>query len=210
MPLTFPANVKAALGRFGGPGLIWLFDLLTVDGTSFYFSDQEGVYPAVIGSPATPTYKPWIKSAGPLKFSRDTRTDAGDLVLQNLSGNTLERDMWKAMRDHELEGALGVLRRWEPSVGYALREFHCQTTQPGSDDEAVTPRLVQIGDPNSIVIPSYTFTELCGWRYKSPMCGSTSGLADCNKTVANCVTRGARERFRGIPLATPSTVQGLY
>lgn len=205
MPLTFSASVKARLGIIGGIMPVWLLDLVTVDDTKFYFAEAEGSYPKVIDGPADGAYLPWLKSAGPLKTARDTRTDAADCVISNLSGNTIERDMWLAFKAHEFEGALAVLRLWEPLEQYALREFHCSVTEPDSDWEEFTFRLTQLQDPNAYVAPSRYYSEQCTWRYKSAPCGSTSGLATCPKTVSACAARGARERFNGIPFTTPAT-----
>jgi phage-related protein len=205
MPLTYPIAVKNRLKIGGIP--IWLLDVLTYDNTAYYFSEIAGSYAAVIGG-GTQQYSAWITSAGPIKIARDTRTDAADVSIQNLSGNTIERDMWKAIANHEFEGALAILRMWLPLEDYALREFHSSMTETDSDPMQVSFRLTQLQDPNAYVAPVRVDSEQCPWRYKSALCGSTSGLATCPKTRAACVTRVAIERFGGVPYAPPATTFG--
>lgn len=205
MSLSFPASVKNRMKIGGIP--IWMLDILTYDGTSYYFAEVAGSYfSAIAGS--VQNYSGWLVSAGPIKIARDTRTDAADVAIQNLSGNTIERDMWKAIANHEFEGALAVLRLWLPLEDYALREFHSSMTETDSDPQQAAFRLTQLQDPNSFVAPFRVDSEQCPWRYKNALCGSTSVLTTCPKTRAACVTRVAIERFGGVPYAPPATTFG--
>jgi hypothetical protein len=65
------------------------------------FSGSVGTITPAVAGPKN--YLPWIKQAGPIRRSRDSRTDAADIILQNLSGNTIDRDLLTTLKNHEME-----------------------------------------------------------------------------------------------------------
>ncbi|HWR37695.1 MAG TPA: hypothetical protein VN622_17670 [Clostridia bacterium] len=203
-----PAGAAARL-RLRGRGdiPILLVDLATIDGTSFYWANVSGAFPRAADG-AQQVYKPWIKSAGPFSQSRDFTTDGGDIVVQNLSGNTIERDVSKALRDHEFEGTLAVLREYDELLG-VVEEFHGRLFEQGRDATEASFRMVQIFDANEYEIADVDYQEGCPLRYKSDMCGSVSGLATCPKKVSDCVARNNTERFMGCPNPPPVGVLGV-
>lgn len=209
MPLSYPAAVTSRIGKSGEFGWCWLIDVLTADGTYYYMSNMEGAFPKKItAAPGNSAYYVWVKSVTGLKLSRDSRTDGADLTLQNISGNTVERDVWKAIKDHEFEGALCVARLWMTLEDFALREFHCTLSETDSNEEEAFFRLRALNDPNAYVANPLTYAETCQWRFKSAQCGSAGAAAVCNKTFANCIdaSRAAPERFSGVPYSPPTTI----
>lgn len=203
MPWGMSAAVKTELAKASGFELAWLLDLQLADGTLLYWSDVAGTYPVVLGAGPTAVYSAWIKSIGSFKFSRTLFADGGAVTVQNVSGNTIERDISKKIRASEFSGALAVLRAWQPLAAGVAFEFHAYLAPPqvrgGSSD--VVLQLRQLGDPNQGQVPKEVDSENCTLVYKGPRCGSTGSAAACTFDYPACVdaTRAAPERFNGFP-----------
>ncbi|HWR17114.1 MAG TPA: hypothetical protein VN577_19955 [Terriglobales bacterium] len=205
MPITYSAAQINSLKRRQGLAPTILLDVQVADGTTYYWSDRVGAYPAVIGAPATPQYAPKIKAAGPFGITRDNASDAGDVTIENLSGNTVRRYLSQEFRAREFYHALAVLRIWDSFAKASIREFHAVIKEPVVGVEEMIFRLVEISDPAQYFGPWEVTSEQCGVRYKGPFCGSASGLADCPRTMNACNTRAAVEHFNGIPFPTPES-----
>jgi hypothetical protein len=156
-----------------------------------------------VANPGT-VYSAWLKSAGDFQSSRDTKTDAGNLVIQNLSGNTIERDAAKLVKAHEFEGALAVVRFWDTIEDAILDQYLGTKTEIEPDNEQISFRMVQLFDPNLTDIADDVYSETCTLLFKSVRCGSTSLNATCAKRFSVCT---AVERFRGIPSVPPGHTQ---
>jgi phage-related protein len=205
------SNITAAmiteLNRQGGFGMITLLDVLTVDGTAYYFSEIEGIYPAKIGG-GNQTYLPWLKSCGPFRRTRDGRTDAGDIVLQNLSGNTIEREVQKTVGIHEYEGAFAVVRFWNLLLQDIADEFHGTLTEQIAPEDEVSFRMVQLIDAAQYDTAPQIIADRCQLRYKGTECGSAGAAVACNKLFPTCIdaNHAASERFRGVLTVTPGAL----
>lgn len=153
-------------------------------------------------------YNGWIKSGCSFTCTRDLSTNAGDLILQNLSGNSINRDVSLAVKSHEFEGALAITRLWLPLLDAAIKEFHCYLTEQNMREDEVEFREGQLFDPAQYFVASDIETTECTWRYKSLMCGSTGTATSCNKTLVACqdATRAAQERFNAILTTIANTV----
>jgi phage-related protein len=187
--------------------LIALLDLETIDGTIYYWSDAAGNFPVALGAGPNADYSPWLMSAGPVTRSRALDTDAGDIVVQNLSGNTLARDLASAIANHEFEGSLAVLRFWNPATQAVEYEQHGSLSEQAPDEQQATFRLLQLMDSSMFAVPADDYAELCSWRFKSPQCGSTGDATVCDKRYATCadVHHAAVERFGGLLTPPPTS-----
>ncbi|MCU1307115.1 MAG: hypothetical protein JWN45_1810 [Acidobacteriaceae bacterium] len=204
MPLVYPASVIAEMKKLGGAfGDIALLDIEARDGTRYYLTDVGGSYPSAFDG-STQVYKPWTKSAGPLRMTSDFRTDAGDITLQNLSGNTIDREVAKIINDREFENSLAIFRLWLPLADYAIREHHGTLTDQRGDYEECAFRLAQLFDTNQFYVAEDSYAALCSWFYGGHRCGSVTGHASCNKTIPDCVARNARERNNSTPTPPPN------
>jgi len=182
-----------------------LLDIELADSTRHYWATHAGTYPVALGAGPTAAYLPWVLAAGPFRQSKSMRADAGELVVQNLSGNTIGRDVAAALKAKEFEGALCVARSWNVRSAAAEFEFHGYLLNPRADAAEVRFRLRQLFDPNQYDVPDLAVSEHCTWRYKSKQCGSTSSEAACDFTFAACVVRAATERFNGVINPPPQT-----
>jgi hypothetical protein len=208
MPRTLPAGTAAFLAQRGAMFVpIVLLDIVTIDGTQYYWSDYEGTYPTR-ATGAAQFYNGWIKSGCNFTCTRDTTSNAGDLTLQNLSGNTIDRDVALALKRHEFEGAYAITRLWVPLLDVAIHEFHCSLSEQNPKEDEVAMRELQLFDPTQYVIAGDVEVEQCTFRFKSLQCGSTGTATACPKNFPACqdASRAAQERFPGILTTVPNTI----
>src|SRR5438309_10202629 len=98
MPRALPAGMSTDVAKLAAFASIALLDLQTVDGSQYFWTDNNyNQYQSRLTG-ALQTYSPWMKTVGPLTLSRDFTTDGGDLIIQNLSGNTIDRDVAAALK----------------------------------------------------------------------------------------------------------------
>jgi hypothetical protein len=207
VPRTQPAGTEAFLARQGGFMPILLLDIQTLDGTQYFWSDYEGTFPAkMVGG--NQFYNGWVKSGCNFTRTRDMTANAGDLLLQNLSGNTIDRDVAAAIKNHEFEGAYVITRIWVPLLDVAIDEFHCSLTEQNPKEDEAGARELQLFDPSQYVVAGDVQVETCTFRFKSAQCGSTGSATACPKRFIDCqdATRLAQERFPAILTTVPNSV----
>jgi len=138
MALSFPAAVKARLAASGGGAAVSMLDVVTITGQHLCWSDSDITAPSGlpvfvvegsgIGSrtiwtyPATP-YLPWLLSAGPFKSYSNTTTSTGQVTVQNLSGDTVRRDISLLFSQSAMMGAMVFFRTWLADCEYATFAF---------------------------------------------------------------------------------------
>jgi len=175
---------------------------LSDNATRYYWSMMGGYYPVKLGpgdSNGKAKYQPFVKSFGTYKFSRSLRTDAGDLKIQNISGNSIVRDVANVLSLGEFDGALCVVRLWRQLVDAADMEVHGKLSEPVPAETEVAFRMLQLFDPSQQSIPKRGPSVNCTLRYLSAQCGSTSINPTCGLTFADCTANTAVERFNGLP-----------
>jgi hypothetical protein len=186
---------------------IVLVDIQTLDGTQFFWSDYEGTYISKLTG-VNQFYNGWIKSGCNFTRTKDMSSNAGDLLLQNLSGNTIDRDVALALKSHEFEGAYIITRLWMLLLDAAIDEFHCCLTEQNPKEDEAGARELQLFDPSQYVLGGDVEVETCTFRFKSAQCGSTGSATSCPKRLIDCqdATRLAQERFPAIITTIPNTV----
>jgi phage-related protein len=198
--------MQAWLKRQGGiVQPVLLLDIQVSDGTNFFWSDLEGTYLSEITG-ANQFYNGWIKSVNAFQLTRDLSTNAGDITVQNIFGNTIDRDVATALRNHEFEGALCIMRLWLPIFDAAMDEFHgCISEQTPGEDE-FTFRHLQLFDPAQYDVADDIIGEMCTWRYKSAQCGSAGVASVCDFRFSTCndANHQAPERFNGVLSIVPT------
>lgn len=182
--IAWPQSANAA-GGHTGVSSVHLLDVEDVNGNAYYWATRKVTAPSVIGAPASSEYLPWILAVPQITWNRSLATDVGTIVLQNLSGNSLERDFERIVRATALEGALVVYREWNAGGEFAEIEFHATMSVDDSDPERVSITLGQLNDPSKIIAPHRVLCEICQWRWQSVMCGSTEAT-ECDHTFDTC------------------------
>jgi hypothetical protein len=188
-----------------GYGPVILMDVQSADGATFFWSDFEGTFPGLMVS-GNQNYSPWIKSAGPFKSTRDLSTDTADLVIQNLSGNSIDRDAAGVLGDHEFEGALCIVRIFHPFYNDVIDRFDYSLTEESPSEDEVSFRMLQLFDSSQYDVAADIQTDTCTWRYKEKACGSTGSATTCLKRFIDCsdATRAATERHNAILSIVPN------
>lgn len=187
-----------------------LLDIELADNaTRFYWGMEGGSFPMRLGPGGNAQYLPYVKSFGPYRFSRSLRTDSGDVKIQNISGNSIVRDVANILSLNEFDGALFVARYWRPLSQTVDLEIHGKLSEPVPAETEVAFRLLQLFDANQQSVPKRGPGPNCSLHYLSPQCGSVSGLPTCDLLFSSCVTRAAVERFNGLPFAITPKSTGL-
>jgi hypothetical protein len=209
MPRTLPAGTENWLAKQGGGNFVpvVLADIRTLDGTQFFWSDLEGTYLSSI-TQAQQFYNGWIKGGFKFTCAKDFSTNAGDLLMQNISGNTINRDVALALQSHEFEGALCIVRLWIPLLDAVINEFHCSLSEANPKEDEASFRPLQLFDPAQYDLAADIVSTLCILRFKGVLCGSTGAASVCNKLLATCQDANhlAQERFRAVLTTTANNL----
>ena len=181
---TLPAGLEAELAKRGRSlQRVHLLDVQRSDGSSYFWSTHEGVFLSRLTG-ANQTYKPWLKDGPTIKLTRSLASDYGELHLQNLSGNTIDREVAALLVAGEFEGAYCIYRPWFDPLDVTGFEFHGFASEPQIDPEELVFRSLQLFQPNDI--PAYDFLQTlqCHWRFSSAQCGYRRGQLFAPLTTA--------------------------
>src|ERR1700684_4478711 len=120
MPLpTFTSELIQIMSARSGPAPICLLDVLALDGTSYHWGNaqidtaavQTGTHPAwLAGQAYQPAdydthYYPWLLAATQFHHTRSQESYQANIVIQDVSGNTLQRDSAGLIVGTSFEGA---------------------------------------------------------------------------------------------------------
>lgn len=199
-------TVAAWIQRQGGLiAPVLLLDIQTNDGTQYFWADSEGTYLSELTG-ANQFYNGWVKSFSSFTLARDLSTAAGDIRVQNVTGNTIDKDVALALLNHEFDGALIILRIWLPVFDAALDEFHGQMFEQNPLEDEFSFRVTQLFDPAQYDVAGDAISELCTFRFKSAQCGSTGSATVCDFRLTTCQDANhlAQERFNGVLSTVPT------
>jgi hypothetical protein len=153
---------------------IHLIDVQRGDGTNYFWSTFEGQFLSRLTG-AVQQYKPWITQPPTIKMTRSLAADGGDFRIQNLSGNTIDREVAALFKAGEFEGAYVVYRPWLIPQDFAPLEFHGFLTEPNVQAQYIALRMRQLFSANELPIYEQKQTRACGFRFNSPQCGYRRG-----------------------------------
>ena len=130
-------------------------------------------------------YQPWLLSVPQFSFHRSLVTDSGSFVIQNVSGDSLSRDMEKLLRASTFEGALFVYRYWQPDAEAAWIEVHGTLTVDDDGTDTITLKGKQLLDAGQDDTPLEIYSETCQLQWGGPRCGAT-GTTECSYSYQTC------------------------
>jgi hypothetical protein len=184
--ISYSPTLQAIVGAKTGIAPVHLLDVEDCNGNFYYWGSWKISAPCVVGlAGATVPYLPWILSVPQWKFYRSMQTDMGNIQIQNLSGDSLQRDFEKTVRASALEGALFVYREWQADAEEAALEVHGTLSINDSDPETAQLQGKQLFNPSSDTAPMYSYSETCQWRWSSVQCGAT-GPTPCQQSFPTC------------------------
>lgn len=182
---TLPAGMAAELAKRGRSlHRVHLLDVQRGDGTNYFWSNCEGQFLSRLTG-AQQLYKPWITQPPTIKMTRSLAADGGDFRIQNLSGNTIDREVAALFKAGEFEGAYVIYRPWLIPLDAAAFEFHGFITEQSVEAETVSMRMLQLLQPNEIPVYDQRQTRACHWRFNSAQCGYRRGQIFVPLTTAN-------------------------
>lgn len=159
-------------------------DVTTVMLVAFaiYFTSTSG---STTWPSGTTLYEPWLIGVPPITFHRSAVSDVGNFILQNLSGDTLARDMERILRSSAMEGAFFVYRSWQADVEEAWIEVHGQLTVDNVPRDSITLKALPAINPAADDTPLEEYGENCQLWYGKARCGATSGV-ECQYSFQTC------------------------
>jgi hypothetical protein len=163
---------------------VHLLDVQRADGTNYFWSNFEGQFLSRLTG-AQQLYKPWIAQPPTIKMTRSLTADGGDFRIQNLSGNTIDREVAALFKNGEFEGAYVIYRPWYVPLDAAPFEFHGYITEQSVEADTVSMRMLQLLQPNEIPVYDQRQTRACHWRFNSAQCGYRRGQLFVPNTAAN-------------------------
>jgi hypothetical protein len=159
----------------------------------YSFPSSSGYLPGSGGSGGVPgvapygkgPYIPWLIEVPQITFHRSLATDVGAFKIQNLSGDTLARDMERLLRRSTFEGAMFVYRLWQPDAEAAWLEVHGTLTVNGITVDLVELKGSQLINPAQDDTPLEIYCETCQLQWAGKRCGA-SGSTECQYSYQTC------------------------
>jgi hypothetical protein len=148
MPYPYPIELVQIMSAHGGSAPVCLLDVVTTDGTSYHWANVEidvtpvytGTHPSWLAGLANPPanydthYFPWLLSASGFQESRAMQSTTATIEIQNVSGNTIQRDLAGLLTARTFEGALFAFREWNLVAQSAEYEQHGRLTVTGGTE----------------------------------------------------------------------------
>ncbi len=170
--IPYTSRLLGVGGARTGIAPVNLLDVEDVNGNQYAWADRKITEVSGITGNLV-NYLPWLLSAGPFTYHRSLVTDTGGFTVQNVSGNTLARDVETMLRATTLEGAVFVYRLWQPDAEEAwLYATGTLTFDDGTDDTA-TFKAKPFSNPAEEDTPLEQFCETCQLTWGLARCGST-------------------------------------
>ncbi len=208
MPYPYGSELIQIMSSKTGPAPVCLLDVVATDGTSYHWASKEldvtpvytGTRPAWALGLANPPanydthYFPWLLSASGFQQSRSMQSSQATISVQNISGNTLQRDLAGLLTARTFEGAIFAFREWNLLAQCAEFEQHGRLTVVSTSEGQCQFGANPLLNPNDYDGNPYSYSETCQWRFGSPQCGSTPGNdaafgAPCSNTYVTCHQR---------------------
>ena len=138
-------------------------------------------------------YTEWLIDKQRFQLFGSTQTDTGTLSVQNLSGNTVQRDVALAYARNEFIGAFVYYRLWRADAEFAIFQFMGNVVDADIDEQVMDLTLEGFGNYSAIRAPAYAIDVACPLFFGSMACGSTAATP-CQQSYGTC---SSIERFAG-------------
>jgi len=182
-----------------GQGLSWALPFVVdVTGLTGAQGTAAGTIAVALVAPVPPSpvfveYLDWLVKTQHFQLFGSTQTDTATLSVQNLSGNTVERDVALAYAKNEFIGAFVYYRLWRADAECAIFQFAGNVVDADIDEEVMELTLEGFGNYSAIRAPAYAIDVACPLFFGSIACGSTSPTP-CQQSYGTCTSI---ERFAG-------------
>jgi hypothetical protein len=200
MTIPYSSELVQITGSRSGPADVCLLDIVCLDGTAYHWGNKQldGVAPLLTGTtpawlatqafqPASYAnhYYPWLLAATGFHHTRAMQSDTATIEIQNVSGNTLQRDVAGMIVGTAFEGALFVFREWNLLAQGVTFVQYGRLTVISTTPFEISFGANQLYNANDYDGQPYDYSETCQWRYSSPACGDTTDNP-CQNTFVTC------------------------
>lgn len=208
----------------GGPAPITLMEVLTIGNALYFWSDATIAAPSVLYSGAVSggfgvgtlprlqrpinfhagleigSFLPWILNPLVLTEYKSTQTATFAVSVQNLTGDTVRRDVSRIAATQILVGALVSLRIWQVSSGTAIKSFlgKIESVEVEAGGTQMTISGVGFCAWSAIPAPREDLGVSCGNIFNGGGCFYACGSVaptPCTNSYGSCTSRN---RFKGI------------
>jgi hypothetical protein len=222
---SLPIPTKKAMKASGGPAPVTLMEVLTIGNALYCWSDASIVAPSVLysdavasGNPSSTlphpmyiqrrggnpsgfaTYSPWILKPLVLTEYKTTQTSTFSVSVQNLTGDTVRRDVSRIMATQVLVGALVYFQIFKVSSATAIKTFlsKIDSVEVEAGGTQMTVSGIGFCAWSAIPAPREDLGVSCGNIFNSNgsfyACGSVSSTP-CTNSYGSCTSTN---RFKGV------------
>jgi hypothetical protein len=182
--ITFADSLKTTGPAHTGIAPANLLEVQDVAGNNYFWTDRSILAPSRITA-AQVSFLPWLLSVPSFTFHRSLATDTGSFLVQNLSGDTLARDLEKKLRAVTLEGALFIYRLWQPDAEASWIEVQGTLTVDDLGPSTAEFKGSQLLSPAQDDTPAESYCETCQLEWGGARCGSTQST-ECSYSYQSC------------------------
>lgn len=186
----------------GGVSPISLLEVQTVSGNQYFWSDQNiaGIPSVLTGAAAN--FAGWIVGQPVFQLFGSIQTDTATIDLQNISGNTVEREAALALSEHEFIGAFIYFRLWDAAAEVSTFIFMGTVAAAELDDETLTLHINGFDNWSDTQAVTFNIDVACPLSFGSMQCGSVAAVP-CLQSYGTC---SSIERFAGVVIQWNSVV----
>lgn len=192
--LNLPTGVTGPMSASGGCAPVSLVEVRTVSVNTYFWSEQRGIWNSIINGTPTNQYLDWLVGEQQFQLHGSTQTDTGTLSVQNMSGNTVERDIAVTYSRNEFIGAFVYYRLWRADAEVSIFTFMGNIVDADIDEQTMDLSIEGFGNYSAIKAPSYSIDVSCPLVFGSMACASTSPTP-CQQSYGTCTSI---ERFAGV------------
>jgi hypothetical protein len=171
---------------------VLLVEVLTASGAYYCWSEHKTTWPTVLQS-GNSLFLDYLTGEQRFQITGTTETDTATVTVQNISGNTVMRDVATAFSKAEFIGALVYCRLWKGDAQTSLFSFMGNVSNAEIDEQTMVLSIEGFGNWSAVPAPAYNIDVSCPLSFGSVACGSTSPIP-CDLTYGNC---SSIERFAG-------------
>lgn len=177
----------------GGAAPIVLLEMQTISGQLLYVSEFGITANSLLSGAAAVNYNPWLIGTTRFTVYRSTTTYSASFELQNISGDSVFRDVSKFFSANELIGATVAMRIWRADSQTALFVFIGEMLDPEVTGMSMSCQASGFGNWSAIKAPPFQVGVSCPLYFGSVACGSTAAQP-CQQSYGTCTSI---ERFMG-------------
>jgi hypothetical protein len=182
--ILFGPTLLAVGGARTGIAPANLIDVQDINGNIYYWADRLMLAPSAFTGAQT-AYLPWLLGVPNFTFNRSTVSNTGNFKVQNVSGNTLARDVETQLRASALEGAFFVYRCWQADAEESWIEVHGTLTLDDNGVDTVSFKATDIFSCAQDDTPLENYSETCQLTWGLARCGSTQPN-ECQYSFQSC------------------------